>query len=98
AFLRRLRFIVEFPFPGTPERAEIWRRVFPPATPTDGLDVDKLARINLAGGSIRNVALNAAFHAAEAGEPVRMKHLLEAVRAEYAKDHKPLPEAEVRGW
>ena len=98
AFLRRLRFIVEFPFPSAAERAEIWRRVFPAATPTDGLDVEKLARINLAGGSIRNVALNAAFRAAEAGEPVRMKHLLEAVRAEYAKDHKPLPEAEVRGW
>jgi SpoVK/Ycf46/Vps4 family AAA+-type ATPase len=98
AFLRRLRFIVEFPFPSAAERAEIWRRVFPAATPTELLDVEKLARINLAGGSIRNVALNAAFLAAEAGEPVRMKHLLEAVRSEYAKDHKPLPEAEVRGW
>jgi hypothetical protein len=98
AFLRRLRFIVEFPFPDAAERAEIWRRVFPVQTPTDGVDVEKLARINLAGGSIRNVALNAAFLAAEAGEPVRMKHLLIAVRSEYAKDHKPLPEAEVRGW
>ncbi|HKV11361.1 MAG TPA: ATP-binding protein [Thermoanaerobaculia bacterium] len=98
AFLRRLRFIVEFPFPDLAQRAEIWRRVFPGEMPTDGLDVEKLARVNLAGGSIRNVAVNAAFFAAAEGEPVRMKHLLAAVRGEYAKNGKPLPESEVRGW
>jgi hypothetical protein len=64
AFLRRLRFIVEFPFPDATARADIWRRVFPAATPVDGLDADKLAKLNVAGGSIRNIAMNAAFLAA----------------------------------
>jgi hypothetical protein len=98
AFLRRLRFIVEFPFPDAAQRAAIWRRVFPAATPTEGIDFDKLARLNLPGGGIKNVALNAAFLAAEEGAPVSMRHLLAASRSEYAKNQKPLPEAEVRGW
>ena len=49
AFLRRLRFVVQFPFPDAAQRAEIWRRVFPRQTPTQGLDVDLLARLNLPG-------------------------------------------------
>ena len=63
------------------QRAEIWRRVFPAATPTDGLDPTQLARLNVAGGNIRNIALNAAFLAADAGEPVGMAHLLRGRRA-----------------
>ncbi|HEU4793594.1 MAG TPA: ATP-binding protein, partial [Nitrolancea sp.] len=98
AFLRRLRFIVQFPFPNAAQRAEIWRRIFPPNTPTDGLDVDKLARLTVAGGNIRNIALNAAFLAADAGEAVRMAHLLRASRSEYAKLEKPLTDPEIRGW
>jgi hypothetical protein len=98
AFLRRIRFIVQFPFPDTAQRAEIWRRIFPLNTPTEGLDVGKLARLNVAGGNIRNIALNAAFLAADAGEPVRMSHLLRAARSEYAKLEKPLTEAEIGGW
>lgn len=98
AFLRRLRFIVHFPFPSAAERAEIWRRVFPAATPTAGLDAEKLARLNVAGGNIRNIALAAAFLAVDAGEPVQMKHLLRAARSEYGKIEKPLTDAEVRGW
>ena len=58
AFLRRIRFVVQFPFPDAAQRAEIWRRVFPAATPTEGLDVGKLARLNVPGGNIRNIALN----------------------------------------
>jgi len=57
AFLRRIRFVVEFPFPDAQQRAEIWRRVFPPQTPTEGLAMEKLARLNAAGGNIRNIAL-----------------------------------------
>ena len=56
AFLRRIRFIVQFPFPDTAQRAGIWRRIFPATTPTEGLDVSKLARLNIAGGNIRNIA------------------------------------------
>jgi hypothetical protein len=98
AFLRRLRFVVQFPFPDAAQRAAIWRRVFPPSAPTAGLDVAKLARLNVPGGSIRNIALGAAFLAAEDGGPVRMSHLLEAARDEYAKLERPLPAAEVGGW
>ena len=98
AFLRRLRFIVQFPFPDAAHRAEIWGRIFPIATPTEQLDLLKLARLNVAGGNIRNVALNAAFLAAGADEPVRMSHLLRAARSEYAKLEKPLTESEIGGW
>ncbi len=98
AFLRRLRFVVHFPFPDAAQRAEIWRRVFPPETPTEGLDPDRLARLDLSGGSIRNLAMGAAFLASDAGEPVRMAHLLRAARGEYAKLEKPLSAAEVGGW
>jgi ATPase family associated with various cellular activities (AAA) len=98
AFLRRIRFVVNFPFPDATQRAEIWRRVFPPATPTEALDVDTLARLTVPGGSIRNIALNAAFLAASTGEPVRMRHLHRATWVEYAKLERPLPEAEIAGW
>jgi hypothetical protein len=98
AFLRRIRFAVQFPFPDVVQRAEIWRRIFPPDTPLEGLDVEKLARLNVAGGNIRNIALNAAFLAADAEEPVRMTHLMRAARGEYAKLEKPLTEAEIGSW
>lgn len=98
AFLRRIRFIAQFPFPDTAQRAEIWRCIFPKNTPINGLNIEKLARLNVAGGNIRNIALNAAFLAAEADEPVGMKHLLHAARSEYVKLEKPLTEAEIGGW
>jgi hypothetical protein len=98
AFHRRLRFVVHFPFPDAAQREEIWRRVFPPETPTAGLAFDKLARLHAAGGQIRNIALAAAFGAADAGEPVAMTHLLEAAHAEAAKRERVLSDAETRGW
>ncbi|MFN6500733.1 MAG: ATP-binding protein [Nostoc sp. DedQUE01] len=98
AFLRRIRFVVQFPFPDTAQRAEIWRRVFPANTPTADLDALQLARLNVAGGNIRNIALNAAFLAADAGEPVQMKHVLRAAQTEYTKLEKPLTDAEIGGW
>jgi hypothetical protein len=90
AFLRR--------FPDAAGRAGIWERIFPPDTPTEGLDFHKLARLNVAGGNIRNIALQAAFLAADKGEPVRMAHLLRAAYTECAKLEKPLTEAEIGGW
>jgi hypothetical protein len=98
AFLRRIRFIAHFPFPDAAQRAEIWRRIFPCETPTEHLDQNKLARLNVAGGNIRNIALNAAFLAADAGEPVCMTHLLRAAQGEYTKLEKSLTEAEIGGW
>lgn len=98
AFLRRIRFIVHFPFPDAAMRAEIWRRIFPPTLPTERLETEKLARLHIAGGNIRNIALHAAFLAAEAREPVKMGHLLRAATTEYTKLEKPLTEAEIGGW
>ncbi len=98
AFLRRLRFVVQFPFPDAAQRAEIWRRIFPDETPVDGLDAGRLAQLNVTGGTIRNIALSAAFFAADADEPVRMEHVLRAARTEHAKIEKPLTDAEVAGW
>jgi hypothetical protein len=98
AFLRRIRFAVEFPFPEAEQRAEIWRRIFPTATPVEDLRIDRLARLNAAGGHIRNIAIGAAFLAADAHEPVRMSHLLTSARSEFAKMERPLTDAEVAGW
>jgi hypothetical protein len=98
AFLRRIRFVIQFPFPDAGQRLDIWRRIFPARTPTEFLDLDKLARLNVAGGTIRNIALNAAFLAADAGEAVRMNHLLHAARSEYVKLERPLMETEIGGW
>lgn len=95
AFTRRLRFIVNFPFPGLAERREIWREVFPPEAQTRGLEFDRLARLNLTGGNIHNVALNAAFLAAKANRPVTMPLVFEAARAEFGKLERLVSEADL---
>lgn len=89
AFIRRLRFIVQFSYPNKQQRAEIWQRVFPKATPTESLDIDQLAELNLTGGNIQSIALNAAFIAAEAEESVTMQYIMQAARDEYIKLEKP---------
>jgi SpoVK/Ycf46/Vps4 family AAA+-type ATPase len=87
AFVRRLQFIVEFPFPDEEYRRKIWENVFPKETPL-GADVrfDVLAReVRLAGGNIKNMALAAAFFAAAAQDRVRMEHLIQAAHREHQK-------------
>jgi SpoVK/Ycf46/Vps4 family AAA+-type ATPase len=97
AFLRRLRFIVGFPFPGVAERMAIWRSVFPPQTPLGEMDYGRLARFSITGGSIFNAALAAAHGAAAGGHGrVEMAHVLEAVRWELRKLEKPVSESEFR--
>jgi ATP-dependent 26S proteasome regulatory subunit len=98
AFLRRIRFVVQFPFPDAAQRAEIWRRIFPRETPTKGLDARKLAQLNVAGGTIRNIALHATFLAADEDATVQMRHLLQAARGEYARLEKPLSAMEMKDW
>jgi hypothetical protein len=98
AFLRRLRFVVQFPFPDAPARERIWRGVFPAATPVGELDFAALARLNVSGGVIRNIAVLAAFLAAGDSGRVEAGHILSAARTEYAKLDKPLTAAETRGW
>jgi vesicle-fusing ATPase len=97
AFLRRLRFVVQFPFPDAEQRAEIWRRTWPPAAPLDGLEPEQLARLAASGGTIRSIALSAAFAAAEHGTAVTVEHVLRAARVEYAKAERALTDTETRG-
>jgi vesicle-fusing ATPase len=93
-FVRRLRFVVQFPFPEAEQRAQIWRRTLPAAAPTDGLAFDRLARLNVSGGSIRSIALGAAFAAAEDETPLTPGHVLRAARVEYAKAERTMTDAE----
>jgi hypothetical protein len=98
AFQRRLRFAVNFPFPDAAQREVIWRSVFPANTPLDCIDYGKLARLNVTGSNIRNIALSAAFLAAESSGAVNMSHLLRAAQLEVAKTEKSPSDAEIRGW
>jgi len=87
AFLRRMNFVVEFPFPDVEYRRRIWQVVFPEAAPlSDKVDFDLLAReIKLAGGNIKNIALRAAFYAAANGGTIATLHLWQAACREYQK-------------
>ncbi len=94
AFLRRLRFVIEFPFPDAEHRRRIWQKMFPPEAPLGTLDFNALARLEVPGGNIRNIVINAAFLAAGAREPIAEAHLLQAARREYAKIDKLVTAAE----
>jgi SpoVK/Ycf46/Vps4 family AAA+-type ATPase len=96
AFARRLRFVVNLPFPGMKERKLIWEKSLPPQTPKESLDFERLARLNISGGNIHSIALNAAFMAAQDGQKVTMPLLLSAARAEMRKLEKGFSEAEFR--
>ena len=97
AFVRRLHVSVEFPVPGIADRRRIWEQIWPAATPREpGLDLDLLARrVEVTGGSIRNIALGGAFLAAADGGVVTMAHLLRATRREYQKMGKVLTGSEL---
>jgi len=96
AFMRRLRFVVGFTYPGPHERALMWQRAFPADTPTEGLDPVQLARLDCTGGSIHSIALNAAFLAAHRGASVTMALVHEAARSELLKLGRPIHEADFR--
>ena len=100
AFLRRLAFVVQFPSPEEPERLRIWQGVFPAATPrADDVDLAFLARqFKLAGGHIKNIALSAAFLAADDGGIVHMHHLVRATRRELSKMGKTVAAHELGGY
>jgi ATP-dependent 26S proteasome regulatory subunit len=98
AFLRRIRFVINFPFPDEDCRSEIWQRSFPDQTPTEGLNFEYLGSLNVAGGNIKNIALNAAVYAAQEDEAVMMKHILKATQAEYVKLERTLTDREIYGW
>jgi SpoVK/Ycf46/Vps4 family AAA+-type ATPase len=102
AFLRRLRFVINFPYPTLPDRRRLWEKVFLQAEaknhlaapPLDQLDYERLAKLNLAGGNIHNSALNAAFQAAARGSNVTMSLVFEAIKTELRKLDRPINEAD----
>ena len=96
AFMRRLRFIVNFAFPGLAERKAIWQKTWPAEVPREALDYERLARAGVSGGNVHSIALNAAFMAAQRGTAVTMPLLMSALRAELRKLDKPVNEAEFR--
>jgi ATP-dependent 26S proteasome regulatory subunit len=94
-----MHFTVEFPLPGQQERLRIWENIWPAGAPRAAdLDLDYISRrFELTGGNVRNIALGAAFLAADNGGVVSMAHLLHAMRREYQKMGKVIREAELTG-
>ncbi|MBQ6886965.1 MAG: ATP-binding protein [Lachnospiraceae bacterium] len=91
AFMRRMRYLVEFPIPDVETRKEIWRSSFTEQVPKEELDFDFLAEnFELSGGIIKNIVLNAIFSAAQQGKEVEMIHILESLKNEKAKIGKPM--------
>ena len=96
AFIRRLDFVVDFPFPEADDRKRIWRLLLPAEAPlADDVDVDFLAtQFKLSGGAIRNCSLSAAFQAADEDTAIGMRHLVRAVALEYGKQGRLTLEAD----
>ncbi len=88
AFLRRLRFLVDFSLPDRGQRALIWQRMFPPEAELRGVDFEALSKLEVSGGNIRNISINAAFLAAGEEKAIEMTHLMLAARREYRKIEK----------
>jgi SpoVK/Ycf46/Vps4 family AAA+-type ATPase len=87
AFVRRIHCTVEFPLPNQKERLRIWETIWPASTPKGAdLDLELISRrFELSGGNVKNIALGAAFLAADNGGAVSMSHLLHATRREFQK-------------
>jgi SpoVK/Ycf46/Vps4 family AAA+-type ATPase len=87
AFARRLHFVVEFPFPDEEARYHIWRGMFPPQAPlAEDVDFVMFAHaFKLSGGNIKNIAITAAFLAADEGQPIGMGHVIRAAKREFQK-------------
>jgi hypothetical protein len=96
AFIRRLDFVIDFPFPEADDRKQIWRLVLPNEAPVaDDVDLDFLAtQFKLSGGAIRNCSLAAAFQAADEDSSIQMRHLVRAVAQEYGKQGRLTLEAD----
>ena len=94
AFLRRLRFVIDFPFPSAEDRRRIWERVFPVQAELEPLDLSLLSGFDISGGNIRSIAVNAAFLAAAERSRICMPHVMRAAAREFAKLSKPIHPAE----
>lgn len=86
AFVRRMRFIIHFPFPSEEDRARIWQKAFPANAPLGDVDFKWLARnLKITGGNIKNISLRAAFMAIERQSGINMECLIEAAKREMDK-------------
>ncbi len=97
AFLRRMQFMIEFPFPNKSERLKIWKNTFPKTCPITLTDLDYYflsENFDLSGGNIKNIALSAAFFASGESYPINMKHIILAIKREYEKIGKSFNKAE----
>jgi SpoVK/Ycf46/Vps4 family AAA+-type ATPase len=96
AFIRRMHMTIEFPFPEEPDRLRIWQKVFPPEAPlAKDVDLTFLAKqFKVTGGNIRNIALLAAFLAAEERAAIGMTQIVRAIKREYQKLGKLVTEAD----
>ncbi len=89
AFMRRIRYIVNFEMPDKKIRKEIWQTTFAKEVPVGDIDFDYLAEtFELSGGEIKNIILNAVFYAAAENSKVSMPHILRAIYREKTKDKK----------
>jgi len=92
AFMRRINYVVKFPFPDPEYREKIWRSMFPKEAPVHK-DIDFAfiaSKLQIAGGNIKNIVVSAAFLAAESGESIGMKHVINAAKHEMSKSGKLL--------
>jgi hypothetical protein len=99
AFMRRLRYIVDFPLPDAAERKKIWEQVIPEHADSSQVQVDFLAdRFPLAGGSIRSIVFNACLQCADGSGlsqsngqgRLTMQAVIVAVKREYDKMNRGL--------
>lgn len=98
AFVRRLHFVIDFPFPSEGQREQIWRTVYPQQTPTEELSPERLSLVAATGGTIGNIARRGAFLAAGEPSAVEMRHLLESSRLELRKLGRDLTPDELEAW
>jgi SpoVK/Ycf46/Vps4 family AAA+-type ATPase len=96
AFLRRLQFAVDIPFPDEKDRLRIWKTLFPATVPhSEDVNLEDLARrFKLAGGNIRNILVSAAYLAANDGNMITMAHLLHGTRRELQKMGRLVPDSQ----
>lgn len=91
AFMRRIQYVIKFPFPDAVQREQLWQSILPKGYIAEDIDVPFLAKtFELAGGPIKNIVLTAAYLAVEEGCKLGMKQLIEAAIQEYKKTGKLL--------
>ncbi len=92
AFIRRMQFVIDFPFPKVKYRMEIWKKAFPNQLPkSEDIDFEFLAKtLQISGGNIKNIVINSAFLAANDGRAVCMRDLILSVRREFEKMGRPM--------